>query len=101
MRSIKNLTVHQQGNMAAAGSDALKLEKTLTPKEEKKSIIRYTYFADKITVKSKSVLEEHKNEKIKLNAKAIDDLIEINTLSHLIKTELLWNWFKKIPKDDI
>ena len=79
----------------------MKLNKTLTLEEEKEAIIRYMYFADKITVKSKSVLEEHKNEKIKLNAKAIDALIEMNTLSSLIKTELLWKWFKEIPKDQI
>ena len=79
----------------------MKLNKTLTLEEEKKAIIRYMYFADKITVKSKFVLEEHKNEKIKLNAKAIDALIEMNTLSSLIKTELLWKWFKEIPKDQI
>ena len=79
----------------------MKLSKTLTTEEEKKAIIRYMYFADKITVKSKCVMEQHQNQKIKLNAKAIDDLIEMNTLSSLIKTELLWKWFKQIPKDEI
>ena len=79
----------------------MKLSKTLTTEEEKKAITRYMYFADKITIKSKCVIEQHQSQKIKLNAKAIDDLIEINTLSSLIKTELLWKWFKQIQKDEI
>ncbi|NDD55032.1 hypothetical protein EBZ39_14415 [bacterium] len=79
----------------------MKLSKTLTTEEEKNAIARYIYFAHKITIKSKCVMKQHQSQKIKLNAKAIDDLIEINKLSSLIKTELLWKWFEKTPEDKI
>ena len=71
----------------------MKLSKTITPEEEKEAVIRYAEYAEKIYKKSKSIIEQHENQKIKLNAKAFDDLLEIKTLAHLIKEELLWKWF--------
>ena len=71
----------------------MKLSKTITPEEEKEAVIRYAEYAEKIFKKSKSIIEQHENQKIKLNAKAFDDLFEIKTLAHLTKEELLWKWF--------
>lgn len=71
----------------------MKLSKTITPKEEKEAVIRYAEYAEKIYKKSKSIIEQHENQKIKLNAKAFDDLLEIKTLAHLTKEGLLWKWF--------
>lgn len=71
----------------------MKLSKTITPEEEKEAVIRYAEYAEKIYKKSKFIIEQHENQKIKLNAKAFDDLLEIKTLAHLTKEELLWKWF--------
>lgn len=71
----------------------MKLSKTITPEEEKEAVVRYAKYAEKIYNKIKSIIEQHENQKIKLNAKVFNDLLEIQILAHLTKEELLWKWF--------
>ena len=77
----------------------MKLKKTnyLTCKEGPYLLI-YIKKAGRIFNKTASLLNKLNAGVIKLNARAVDDLIKIKIESHLIQSDLLWHYFQKTPE---
>ena len=78
----------------------MKLRKTeyLTCKEGP-YLLRYIKKAGRIFNKTANLLNKSNAGVIKLNARAVDDLIQIQIESHLIQSNLLWHYFQKTPQE--
>ena len=78
----------------------MRLRKTtyLTCKEGPYLLI-YIKKAGRIFNKTAKLLSKSNAGVIKLNARAVDDLIKIKIESHLIQSDLLWHYFQKTPEE--